>query len=217
MVTYSILETGLTIEKAVADEKIIQLKKRVGDEMLMKAMYGIISTTTQFFNVKENISDVQAIQTAALIIESYPAETLTDLMLCLKRAKLGEYGPVYNSIDGRNIIEWFRKYLNQKYEYREQMLHNEKITYQQESNEILGKIGKEIIKEISTKEDKITVFKAGEEIELDNLKKMVTEASNDELIKMREVYTREVSLNFYNKFEKQLKIINDAIQLKNGN
>ena len=210
LLAYTVIESGLTLDNVAFDEKIIQLKKRVGEENLLKAIYGIIAASTQYFNVRENINDVQAIQTAALIIENYPAETMTDLMLCLKRAKLGEYGPVFNTLDGRNIMNWFRKYLEQKYEAWEQRMHNEKMRLQAESTEVLGKIGHQIIKQIEAKEHNVVEFKSGEEIEIENLQRYVEKASDQDLKLMQQAYEREAAMSLYNKFERQLKIIEEA-------
>src|SRR5690606_32117391 len=57
-----------------------------------------------------------ALETMKLIIEAYPHLIIADIKLVFKSAKLGEYGPVYDRLDGATILEWFKNYDHKRHE-----------------------------------------------------------------------------------------------------
>lgn len=126
VVEYISKERSLTIDIAIKSTQIEDLIKVAGEKDVLKAITGAILMASEYFNVKGEISDSQAVQTASLFMEQFPMETFEDLLICLKNAKIGKYGPVYNRFDGQMVFTWFRLYLDEKYERFEQLKKNEK-------------------------------------------------------------------------------------------
>lgn len=137
------IEKGLTISRAIEGVRTHQMIKIGGEKATTEAYAGAIIMTCEFFNVKPPMTEFQAVQTAILLVEQYPHETFEDFILCLKKAKLGEYGAIFNRIDGNVIFEWFRHYLNEKYQVVEDMKHNESQTINGK-----GEVSKEFKKNI---------------------------------------------------------------------
>ena len=53
----------------------------------------------------------QLLLTAELIIEKYYYLRIEELRVCFRMAMKGEFGPVYNRIDGQVFFEWILKYM----------------------------------------------------------------------------------------------------------
>lgn len=119
-------ERKLTVDVAIQSTHLENLIKSYGERDVITAITGAIIMAGEFFNVKDGITEAQAVQTASLFIDQFPLESFEDLLLCLKNAKLGKYGKVYNRLDGQMIFDWFRMYLDEKYERFEQIKKQEK-------------------------------------------------------------------------------------------
>lgn len=89
---------------------IAVMNKNFGETKLRAFMARIIIDVVMFFNVGKIMNDVQAAQTADLIIEEYYFLKPDDFKLCFNRAKKGLYGKVYDRIDGAVILEWLGRY-----------------------------------------------------------------------------------------------------------
>lgn len=125
------VEKQVTLEKAITGKKnYLHLKDN--EELAVRSVTGLLLMFSEYFNVSSTFTEVQAVQTASLFLEEYPVESIEDLILCLKNAKLGKYGKIYNRIDGSMLFEWFSKYLDEKYSFIEEKRHNEK--FEQQSN-----------------------------------------------------------------------------------
>jgi len=56
----------------------------------------------------------QLMLTAELIMEEYYYLRVEEFRICFRMAMKGEYGPVYNRIDGQVFFEWIRKYFTKR-------------------------------------------------------------------------------------------------------
>jgi hypothetical protein len=127
--------TGLSIEKSLECVKIFKLKQQLEEADLMKIVIFIIKNFCDSFNLKESMNALQIVEAANEFIERYSHESLEDFILCLKKAKNGQYGPVYNRIDRTIIFEFWMKYLIEKSSF----LENKSLNYKSlESNQLLG-------------------------------------------------------------------------------
>lgn len=72
--------------------------------------------------------DTNKIKTASeIIIDAFPQLTMMDLKLCFKKAISGEYGKLYDRLDGAVICEWLRQYFEDRLTYAEnEQLKNHK-------------------------------------------------------------------------------------------
>ena len=93
---------------------IAVMNKNFGETKLRAFMARIIIDVVMFFNVGKIMNDVQAAQTADLIIEEYYFLKPDDFKLCFTRAKKGYYGKVFDRIDGQVIFEWLNQYTNDR-------------------------------------------------------------------------------------------------------
>lgn len=74
------------------------------------------------------MGDTQIADTIDLILENYPKLKPDDIELCFKKAKSGQYGQLYDRLDGQVILGWIFKYTQAKDEFIE---HNNYIFHQQ--------------------------------------------------------------------------------------
>lgn len=94
---------------------------RYGDEVVaLELLSSMISRTAKFFNVGGAMTAEQVDETACLVFDLYRTLTIDDCALCLKRAKAGQYGKVFDRLDGAVVLQWFATYLAERSEAMEQ-------------------------------------------------------------------------------------------------
>lgn len=81
----------------------------------------IIIDLVQFFSLGKNMSDAQIKSTVQLIIMDYAHLKPEDFKLCFNKAKRGEYGKVYDRLDGQVILMWLEEYSNYRADTSEGM------------------------------------------------------------------------------------------------
>ena len=138
-------EKNLTIEKAITGSLLKNLQKEISEVGLMTIISTLVLKTANFFNVGKNITEDQAINTAVLILEKYPYETLEDFVMVFKMAKKGELGKVYDRIDPQVIFEWCNQYFEKKAEIRE--IEHQKFK-QKEAKQIENQKARERMREL---------------------------------------------------------------------
>jgi hypothetical protein len=152
LVEYTRIERSLTLQSAIEGKSITNLIKFHGDNVVHKALYGALEMNQEFFNVSTPMTANQCVQTGSLFMEHFQYETFEDLVLCLKKAKLGEYGKTYNRIDGQVIFEWFKTYLDEKYQEVERLKRLERDQRMEETTEATGGVGIRILEEIKSRQ-----------------------------------------------------------------
>ncbi len=96
-----------------------------GNTTARAAVILALSEPLSYFNVAESMSDVQMAVTTDLIIEEYPYFKMDDLKLCFKNAMKGEYGRVYNRIDGQMVLLWLKQYNIDRCTLADEISYNE--------------------------------------------------------------------------------------------
>lgn len=91
----------------------------------MKIMYTLIINVSNYFNVAHAMNKEQAVQTAGLILDKYPVETLEDFVMVFKLAKRNEFGTNLHRLDGTVIFEWCARYFDLKYARKDELRHKE--------------------------------------------------------------------------------------------
>lgn len=126
LIGFNIVERGLSMEICTQSTSIHTLKKtlNIGDRELITILSSMILRASDHFNITNNVSENQAIDTASLLLEKYGYETLEDFSLIFKKAKKAEFGKVYNRIDTQIIFEWCEKHFEDKAILREQIHRN---------------------------------------------------------------------------------------------
>ena len=92
-------------------------------------MSEVFENELKFWNVGKDLFETeagqnQALETMRLIVERYRNFRIDDFKMVFKMAKLGDFGPVYNRMDGPTILDWFKKYNEKREETRSQMARN---------------------------------------------------------------------------------------------
>jgi len=210
---YITKERNLTVDLAIKSTHITDLIKISSEKDVLKAITGAIIMASEYFNVKGEMSEFQAVQTASLFIEQFPLETFEDLLICLKNAKIGKYGPIYNRIDGQMIFSWFRSYLDEKYERFEQIKRSEQIERQKETDEVFLPILKEALQEVENRQiDKPQ--RISFEKHFIQFSEAVMLFTKDELEESLEYYRKQESMNINSQFSKYIELLETALKQK---
>lgn len=85
-------------------------------------------------NIGKRMTDDQCTQTAILLLQDFYNLKIADINLIFRKAKTGQFGEMYNRLDGVMIYQWFDQYFNQRCEIAEQMSQKEhdNLKYNQE-------------------------------------------------------------------------------------
>lgn len=76
-------------------------------------------------NVGGNLTPGQVEFVASQLIGMYPNETIADFKICFERGSAGAYGKIWK-LDGVEIGNWMKVYLDEKYQVMENQLMKEK-------------------------------------------------------------------------------------------
>ena len=93
------------------------MKSQLGDEVTIKILTVLIVDAVLFFNVGKTMNPEQVKDTSEMILDEFVEITPADLKLCFNKAKKGEYGHVFDRIDGQVILNWIRQYCDDKISY----------------------------------------------------------------------------------------------------
>lgn len=91
-----------------------KIDKDLGKTISRAIVAYLVSEVVEFFNVGKSMNDFQTATTVDLIIDSYSYFLIDDLKLCFKKALRGDYGKVYDRLDGAVILEWLRTYASER-------------------------------------------------------------------------------------------------------
>lgn len=101
-----------SIAKAMDSSKpsLARIKKEKGEEASVRIVSEFIMAANDFFNVSVKMNPTQVSITSEMIIEKYYYLRVDEIKLCFRKAMFGEYGEIYNRIDGSVIFSWLQKY-----------------------------------------------------------------------------------------------------------
>ena len=122
----TLLRSVKTVNEALDYPSLTILEKALGEEVVLTLAITEVLKGLSAFNVKNNMSDLQVEIFIDDFMDMYKHESLADLKLCLKNARLGVYGTHYNSIDQLTIMNWFKQYLAEKADARQKRHEKEK-------------------------------------------------------------------------------------------
>jgi hypothetical protein len=121
-----------TIEKAVeVGQPIVMVKKLVSEKDIQALVEHELIRAAEMLNIDQrlNLQNHQIPTIAQGIIESFPNESLEDIVLCLRRGVMGRYDEKLLRLDGAMITQWMYKYLEEKYNVVEARLMSEKDNF----------------------------------------------------------------------------------------
>lgn len=86
------------------------IKRTKGEEAATRIVSEFIMAANDFFNVSVKMSPTQVAITSEMVVEKYYYLRVAEIKLCFRNAMFGEYGEIYNRIDGSVIFSWLQKY-----------------------------------------------------------------------------------------------------------
>ena len=129
-----------------------ELKKNKGEQTALGVLVALMDECQQYFNLQQPMNAQQLMLTAELIMEEYYYLRIEELRMCFRMAMKGEFGPVYNRIDGQVFFEWIVKYMPKR-----QLITDRMKQEQQTNNNIYEIFGNpqmnEAMKDVVTKLD----------------------------------------------------------------
>ncbi|NDV45488.1 hypothetical protein D0T49_00275 [Paludibacter sp. 221] len=78
-------------------------------------------------NLKRPLRDSQVDNIAREVVATYCNLTIADVQVVFRRAKNGELGEFYESLDMPKIMSWFRTYFNERCELAADMSQNSRV------------------------------------------------------------------------------------------
>lgn len=104
---------GLTVEKAMSAPKIFQVKKKLGQENLIKLLAVIVKSFCDSVKAKQSMDVVDIFECSELLCETYTHDSVKDIVMALKIAK--KDGKImYNVITTGTIFEIITAYMENK-------------------------------------------------------------------------------------------------------
>lgn len=95
----------------------------------------ILNDARQFFQVDNMISNEGLFGLVEVIIEMFASWTIEDVALCVFRAKSGQYGEVYNRLDGPTILRWFNAYEMERVKQIMERNYSSELNHKASNNE----------------------------------------------------------------------------------
>ncbi len=161
--------TEVTLQQILASKTspaLSELKKNKGEQTALGVLVALMDECQQYFNLQQPMNAQQLMLTAELIMEEYYYLRIEELRVCFRMAMKGEFGPVYNRIDGQVFFEWIVKYMPKR------QLITDRMKQEQQSNNNIYEIFahpqmNEAMKDVVTKLDAKMLQEPVQEIKRD--------------------------------------------------
>jgi hypothetical protein len=121
-----------------------RLKKEIGEDKVKAYIEIMVVDFLNFVNLVRSMNESQIKQTAELICEDFTALKMPEVAFVFKLAKKGNFGAIYEGIDGMKIYGFFKKYFDDRLNEAEMMSEREHKKAKQELKDV--KIPVEVIK-----------------------------------------------------------------------
>ena len=103
-------QSQVSVAVALAQPMQISGMRKEDPETLENLLMAMLSMLAGAFNVKAGFTSDSMYECVLLVIEKYWYLRPEEVMYVFKRAKMGEYGPVFNKLDIATVMEWLHKY-----------------------------------------------------------------------------------------------------------
>lgn len=90
------------------------IKKEKGEIFEKAFLVEAVADLVMFFNIGKTMNEQQVVQVVKMISQRYYYLRPAELKYCFDKAKFGDYGKVYDRIDGAVIFEWIELYLEER-------------------------------------------------------------------------------------------------------
>lgn len=112
------------------------VKKIYGDDFAQAYIETWIVNISEFINIGKNMNENQVYETAQMILDDFPYFTLADINLIFKKAKKGDFGQIYDRLDGQIILSWFSKYNQLRCSEAEEQSINHAYSFKERDNRL---------------------------------------------------------------------------------
>jgi len=139
---HSLIEAGAVKYEALLsipqNNRLEQMQKVLGTAETHLLIVILIDNFIDSYNVTAKPTAEQVLDCAydLLVMAKQYCCAFEDLVVFFERAKKGTYGKIYNRIDGPLLMEFFDKYLDERYEALENMRANQEYLYQSKKREV---------------------------------------------------------------------------------
>ena len=110
------LSLGLTRHQAAAAPKLFQLKQRLGEATVIKLLVVVLKCFCDSVRVPDKLSAAELIETAEVLAATYTHDSLKDIVLALKEARVGGY-KFYQAVDAGKVFDIVRSYFEKKVDW----------------------------------------------------------------------------------------------------
>ena len=93
---------------------LAEIRKDKSQQATVNIMVAMMDGCQQYFNLQQPMNAQQLALTAELILEDYYYLRVDELQVCFRMAMKGEFGPLYNRIDGQVFFEWIKKFMSKR-------------------------------------------------------------------------------------------------------
>jgi hypothetical protein len=93
---------------------LAEIRKDKSQQATVNIMVAMMDACQQYFNLQQPMNAQQLALTAELILEDYYYLRVDELQVCFRMAMKGEFGPLYNRIDGQVFFEWIKKFMSKR-------------------------------------------------------------------------------------------------------
>ncbi len=107
-----------SLEQAMIPNPIANIVKQQPKEV-RKIIHALITAMVEQFNLSKPATQAQILGIVETFIRDYPTDSLDDIAYFCQQAATGVYGSAYGGIDQPTIFGWYRKYLDQKWEKKD--------------------------------------------------------------------------------------------------
>lgn len=91
-------------------DSLAALVRENGTEKVEAIIKIYLIQLNDLLNIKRPLTEIQIEETAIEIVSSFKLLTMADIHVIFRRARRGEYGEMYETINMPKIITWFRQY-----------------------------------------------------------------------------------------------------------
>ncbi|TFZ65731.1 hypothetical protein E4631_15520 [Hymenobacter sp. UV11] len=110
------MSMGLTRHQAAAAPKVFQLKHRLGEATVIKLLVVVLKCFCDSVRVPDKLSAAELIETAEVLAATYTHDSIKDIMLALKEARVGGY-KFYQSVDAGKVFDIVSSYFEKKVDW----------------------------------------------------------------------------------------------------
>jgi len=142
------------------------------NDLVLKTICAIISQFNASINVTTDRMDGGDIYECANLLMIYTHDRIEDLILCLRMAKEGKFGKIYNRVDTLVLMEFWNKYLDMKSHFFEEEYKREKNSRGNYRDEIDTMIIREERK-FESEKDKLQRIANAAKAEIRSLKEVI--------------------------------------------